>query len=123
MNITSHHAHLPPGTRPEIALLLCCARTRLDSEHIEQIRTLLREDLDWQYLMQAAHAQGVAPLLYRSLQANCLEAVPQTFLSQLRRHFHANALHNLFLASELLKISRLFEAHGIPVIPFTAVFI
>jgi hypothetical protein len=109
---------MPPGTRPEIALLLSCARTRVDSEHVEQIRTLLREDINWQYLMQAAQAQGVTPLLYRSLQTNCLEAVPQTFLSQLRRHFHANALHNLFLASELRKIFRLFEAHGIPVIPF-----
>src|SRR4029453_7722423 len=107
MNIALPHTHMPPGTRPEIALLLYCARTRVDSEHVEQIRTLLREDINWQYLMQAAQAQGVTPLLYRSLQTNCREAVPQTFLSQLRRHFHANALHNLFLASELLKIFRL----------------
>jgi hypothetical protein len=108
----------PPGTRPEIALLLCCARTRVDREGVEQIRTLLRADLDWQYLMQETRAQGVTPLLYRSLRSHCPEAIPQTILHQLQRHFHANAFHNLFLARELLKICKLFEAHGIPAIPF-----
>lgn len=120
IDIAPHHsAHrLPPGTRPEIALLLCCARTRVDSEHVEQIRTLLREDINWQYLIQVAHAQGVAPLLYRSLQTNCPEAIPQTVLDQLQRHFHVNALHNLFLTRELHQIYKWFEAQGIPVIPF-----
>ena len=124
MNIAPHHAHMPPDTRPEIALLLCCARTRLDSEHVEQIRTLLREDINWQYLMQAAHTQKVALLLYRSLQmygslqTNGLKAVPQTFLHQLRRYVQSYAFRNLFLMRELLKIFRVFETHGIPLIPF-----
>jgi Uncharacterised nucleotidyltransferase len=120
MDIAPHHsAHMPPpGTRPEIALLLCCARTRVDSGRVEQIRTLLRADLDWQYLIRETRTQGVMPLLYRSLHSNCPEAIPKTVLNQLQRHFHANAFHNLFLARELLKIFRLFEAQGIPVIPF-----
>ena len=120
MAISPHpSAHIPPSdTRPEIALLLCCARTRVDSERVEHIRTLLRAALDWQYLIRETRAQGVMPLLYRSLHANCPEAIPKTILHQLQRHFHANAFHNLFLARELLKICKLFEAHGIPVIPF-----
>lgn len=106
------------GTRPEIALLLCCARTRVDSDRVELIRTLLRADIDWQYLIRETRAQGVMPLVYRSLHSNCPEAIPKTILNQLQRHFHANAFHNLFLARELLKICKLFEAQGIPVIPF-----
>src|SRR4051812_50229545 len=101
MDIALPHTHMPPGTRPEIALLLSCARTRVDSEHVEQIRTLLREDINWQYLMQAVQAQGVTPLLYRSLQSNCLEAVSPTLSCQLRRAFSSNPPHHPFFASEI----------------------
>ena len=73
--------------RREVALLLQCARTFVDSAAAEQIRALLREDIDWQYLIQAAHAQGVTPLLYLSLHTNCPEAIPKPVLTQLQRYF------------------------------------
>ena len=95
------------NVRPEVRLLLYCARTRLDAERVEQIRTLLRGDIDWQYLIRMAHAQGMMPLLHRSLHTGCPEAVPKVISAQLQRHFHTNAFHNRFLTRELLKILKL----------------
>jgi hypothetical protein len=106
------------GTRPEAELLLCCARTRLDPESAGRIRTLVREPIDWHYLTRAASTHGVMPLLYWHLNAVCPEAVPGAILEQLRRHFHVNTFHNQFLTRELLKLLRLFGAHGIPAVPY-----
>lgn len=103
---------------PEAELLLCCARISTDAARAELINPLLQKGIDWQYLIRTAQAHGVIPLLYRSLHSSCPEAVPQNILDQLQRHFHANAFHNLFLFRELLKVLRLFEANGLPVIPF-----
>jgi hypothetical protein len=58
------------------------------------------------------------PLLYFNLNSTCPDAVPKTTLEQFRGYFHANALNNLFLASELLKLLHLFKDHGIPAIPY-----
>ncbi len=112
-------AQAPTATiRPEVRLLLHCARTRLDAERVEQIRTLLRGDIDWQYLIRMAQAHGVMPLLYRSLRKSCWEAIPKAVADQLQRLFHLNAFHNRFLTRELLKILKLCEARGLPAIPY-----
>lgn len=105
-------------TQPEVELLLCCARTCIDSKTAERIRNLLQNDIDWDYLIRTALCHKVMPLLYWSLNATCPEAVPKAILTQLRYYFHANAQNNLFLAGELLKLLNLLEAHGIPTIPF-----
>jgi len=106
------------ATRPEIELLFCCARTHIDSEIAERIRTLLQQDIDWAYLIQTAAQHGIIPLLYQSLNTTCPEAVPKVNLAQLRNYFHTNAQHNLFLTKELLKLLTLFKANGITVIPY-----
>lgn len=104
--------------RPEVELLLCCARTCIDSETAERIKTLLQEDIDWDYLIRTALSHGVMPLLYWSLNATCPEAVPNGRLAQLCDYFRINARRNLCLTRELLKLLNLLEAHGIPVIPY-----
>lgn len=104
--------------RPEAELLLCCARTRTDSEEAARIRALLGHDVDWDYLSRAAVENGVAPLLYRHLNAICPAAVPKRTLDQLRDNFHDNSRRNLFLTGELLRLLHLFETHKIPAIPF-----
>lgn len=106
------------GTRPEVDLLLCCARTYIDREIAERIKTLLQQDINWAYLIQTAAQHGIMPLLYCSLNTTCPETVPNTILSQLRNYCHSNASYNLLLTSELLKLLNLFETHEIPAIPF-----
>jgi hypothetical protein len=116
---STRSAEVPAAdTCPEIQLLLCCARTDVDAERAEQIRTLLRGDLDWAYVIRTAHQHRVMPLLYWNLHATCPEAVPETILAQLRHRFHANTVRNLFLTRELLTLLPMLEEHGIPAIPY-----
>ncbi len=104
--------------RPEIELLLCCARTYIDFARAERIKILLKEDLDWDYLIQIALWQGVIPLLYSSLNSTCPQLVPTSRLAKLSKYFQINARNNLFLTGELLKLLNSFQAHSIPVIPY-----
>lgn len=106
------------ATHPEIELILCCCRTAIDTATTQRIKTLLQHNIDWAYLVQTALRHGVMPLLYQSLQSTCPDAIPKTILEQLRNHFHANAMHNLFLTKELLKLLNLFQDHDICAIPF-----
>ncbi|HBB32694.1 MAG TPA: hypothetical protein DDZ80_09165 [Cyanobacteria bacterium UBA8803] len=104
--------------RPEIELLLCCARTQIDQVLRERIKILVRQEFDWKYLIQIASKHGMMSLLYQSLSATFPEAVPQVILHQLRQEFRRNALRNLSLSQELLKILDLFAAADIPVLGF-----
>lgn len=105
-------------TRPEIELLLCCARTQPSSEISQQIQNLVQQSIDWGFLLQTAARHKVLLLLYQNLKTLCPEAVPKPVLSELRNFFHTNAAHNLFRTQELLKILKLFQDNDIPAIPF-----
>jgi len=104
--------------RPEVDLLLCCARTCLDSRRADQVRALLHSKIDWPYLLRMAAAHGVTPLLYFHLHNTFPDLVPASILDQLHRQFLGNAAHNILLTEELLKLLRLFEKNAIPAIPF-----
>ena len=104
--------------RPEHELLLCCARTSRTSEIGARIKSLLKEELDWEYLLLTAHVHGMAPLLYWHLDAARPEGVPEDAFDRLQRHFRANSLQNLFLAGELVRLLKVFGAHGVPAVPY-----
>jgi hypothetical protein len=105
-------------TRPEIRLLLCCARTHVDSDRAEEMKTVLRGEMDWTFLVRTALQHRVIPLLYWNLAATCPEVVPEIVLAELQRGFHAIMMRNLFLVRELLTLLSMLEAHGIPAIPY-----
>ncbi len=106
------------NARPEIQLLLCCARTHLNHSTTERIKALVQEDIDWEYLIQTAYIHRVIPLVYLSLSKICPQSVPATFLQQLQQDQYQRTQRNLILTSKLLKLLELFEANSIPVIPF-----
>jgi Uncharacterised nucleotidyltransferase len=103
---------------PEVELILCCARTRPDSESAARIEALLQQRLDWRRLLQIAHEHGMVPLLYWHLNGTLPEAVPEAVLNDLREHFRVNGLRNLALTAELRRILTVLESRGIPVIPY-----
>ena len=115
MNEISRHMNT---FRPEVCLLLDCARTGMGAQRSARIKTLVSKDIEWAYLSRMARGHGVMPLLYRSLNSICSEAVPKTTLEELQEHFYANAGRNLFLAKELIKLLHLLQSHAIPAIPY-----
>lgn len=105
-------------TRPEVEVLLICARTQMGSANSERLKVLLQEDIDWPELIRMATQHGVMPLLYWSLNTTYPEAVPKVTLAKLRNDFHLQARRSLLLSGELVRLLHLFEAQGIPVLPF-----
>ena len=116
--LTQRSAKAPAANRPEVELLLCCARTCIDSATAEQVKTLLQQDIDWTYLIETAAFHQVIPLLYQSLKNNYAEEVPDAILNLLRSYFYANGRRNFFLTNELLKLLNLFKEHDISAIPY-----
>ena len=104
--------------RPEIELLLCCARRSLDNGRVERIGALIRGGMDWAYLLRQAELHAVMPLLCWHLTRNCPDAIPRPILEQLRDYFHSNARSNLLLTEELLSLLDLLATHGVRAIPF-----
>jgi len=102
----------------EVALLLHCARTRLDSQHVQHVRTLLRENLDWAYVIRMAIRHGVMPLLYWNLNKACPDFVPPNTFQRLRTNFFQISARNLSLSGELLKVLQHLKEQGITAIPF-----
>ncbi len=106
------------GATNEVELLLCCARVHMDSRIAERGKALIRGGVDWSEVERTAIYHGVTHLLYRNVRAVCPEAVPQDVLVRLQSYFHAKALHNDFLAKELLEILDLFDGRGIRALAF-----
>lgn len=108
----------PRETRLEDDLLVSLARIIIDVQRTEKIKLLLRNNIDWPYLIQMALRHGVVPLLYRNLKSIQPEAIPGDVLDQLRKYFLVNVGRNLFLNEELIRLLNLFASHGIQAIPY-----
>ncbi len=104
--------------QPELQVLLCCARARLEPADAERLTDLLRRELDWESLLDRASSLRVLPLLASHLLRPRLSTVPQSVQDRLREFAQANTRRNLFLTGELLKLLKLFDAHSISAIPY-----
>ncbi len=94
----------------ENELILCIARRG-------ELRHLLRQQLDWDYLFATAQAHGLLPLLHKHL-SYVSDLVPAHFLSRLKRESVANSQTVLHLIGKQLRVYKLFKEHGIPVAIF-----
>jgi len=108
----------PVSLRPEAQLLVACAKTLIDAETASRIEILLRQNLDWEYLVQKALANRVMPLLSSNLLQVGLGAVPLNILKDLQEYLQTHARHNLGQTRMLVKLLRLLEEHGISALPF-----
>jgi Uncharacterised nucleotidyltransferase len=104
--------------RREDELLLRCVRSHIDPPEADRLESLASQEIDWEYVIQAALAHRVLPLLYHSLHNSCPNAVPNLIMRQLRELYQSNARRNLFLSRELLTLLKLLESHGIGAIAF-----
>ena len=117
-NTLADYQTLELTNEPEIELLLCCARTRLDEKITKDIKTLVQSEIDWDYLLEIAQQHGVIPLLYQSLTNTCQGIVPQSIWSELQWQFQTNALRNQLMCQKLIEIINLFNSHDINAISF-----
>ncbi len=105
----------------EMELLLCCARTHLDSGQSEHLQTLITQDLNWSLVLRLAEIHGVLPLLtwhLQKLQRSLYLDENKTVQDFLEHFFRLNLSRNLLLTSELLKLVNKFESEQISVLSF-----
>ena len=100
----------------ENKLILLYCNTSMNSQ--EQINKLLKEDINWEYIIHVGHSHRILPLLYHRLKNIESEAIPQFILKQLKNNFYNNAQRNLFLTQELLRLLDIFKRNNIIAIPF-----
>ncbi len=103
--------------RPEIQLLLNCARTRFDPYIRDRIASLLAGDIDWARLIGTALAQRVTPLLYNAFIHTNSPRVPPDVLDALGLYCTEGRERSAYLARELLAIADDMEREEIPLIP------
>jgi putative nucleotidyltransferase-like protein len=93
-------------------LLLYIARRDTDPDHL---RTLIKHDLDWDYLIAVAYAHGLLPLLHKHMAT---DLVPAQILSRLKRESVANSQNVLHLTARQLRVYKLFKENNVPVAIF-----
>ena len=104
--------------RDEYRILLLCARTRVDSQQRDQIRALVRKQLDWDFIITKAQPHALIPLLYRNLNKYCADMVPSSVLQQLGSDNKVNAERNRKNTAEMIRVLREFKAAGISAVPY-----
>jgi hypothetical protein len=104
--------------RPELELILCCARTRLDEAAGRRVSALLRGGMNWSDVVATAFQHHVAPLLYENLSLTTEELVPTVWLDSMRQYARESSGLALHLLSELLRIHEIFEAEQLSLIPY-----
>ncbi len=107
-----------PEIRDEFRLLLLCARTRVEPQQRELIRSLALKQLDWHFILAKAHPHALIPLLYRNLSELCPDRVPPAVLQQLESDYKVISERNRANTAELIKVLRSMESAGIRAIPY-----
>src|ERR1044072_4596053 len=102
----------------EQRILVCVARRDLTTEKQSELRQLVGQDLDWDYLRSTAKIHGLIPLLHKHLRAYARDLISVEMLATLRQASIANTQEVLFLISKLHQVHSLFQENGIA----TAVF-
>ncbi|QXD16145.1 nucleotidyltransferase family protein [Rhodocaloribacter litoris] len=100
-----------PGN--EFELVVRCARVHRSEADEHRLHRLFQHGIDWPLVIRLAAYHNVRPLLYDTLRRLPSGTIPEEVLQNLGRQVHAIAAFNAFLAGELVRLARLFEARGI----------
>lgn len=100
-------------SRPEHELLLCVARRQLELSDVAKVQSLLRAQLDWDYVVNLARDHGVLPLLSKHLNESSREFLPPKVISTLKRESVTNTQSVLHLVAKTLKASKALNDSGI----------
>lgn len=102
----------------EHELLLRCVSVANSHENAESIQCLAVGEIDWHHLLRLARQHQVAPLLYKTLSRSCGEIIPAIVAQTLCGLFRDNAVRNLLLCRELLRVLDGLKRHGVLTLPF-----
>ncbi|MDD1693492.1 MAG: nucleotidyltransferase family protein [Methanoregula sp.] len=102
----------------EINLVLTCAKGSVNNNNRETITTLLRKELNWDFIYRQAERHKLIPVLYYNLKASAPEMVPEHILSRMSGIYLLSMKRSIIQISELLKVIQLGKEHEIPFISY-----
>jgi hypothetical protein len=102
----------------ENELLLAVARRELNPVAVVEVRELVRQPLDWDYVLATAFSHGLIPLVQKNLTTSAADLVPVEVMGRLKRETVANSQSVLHLIGKQLKVYRLLKEAGIRVAIF-----
>jgi len=102
----------------EVAILLACARMRLEASDKVRIRELLDLKPDWDRLTSLAIFHRLTSFAYLHLSSLGTDEVPAQTLEFLKARFYQNAGEALRQTGELLKVLNLLNGNGILAVPY-----
>jgi hypothetical protein len=102
----------------EAEVLLCAASVRPAAERIDRLRALLTQDLDWDWLREAAAHHCIESMLYWHLSRAGLDAVPENATAALKQSYARVVQCNMLFVQELLHLVKLLSDASIPVVPY-----
>jgi hypothetical protein len=104
--------------RQEHSFLLCCVRTFLKLESSDKLVAMVRNSIDWEYLIQTSEKHGLMPFLY----ITCKDIYPANMNDMVKEKLYnkycANRQRNLLLTGELIRLQHLFQSNEISTVPF-----
>ncbi len=105
-----------PSFTPEQELLLWLIR--VDHTKDQRAAEILSAGVDWNYVRKTAIQHGIIPLLYKKLKNEMSDLVPSKELEEFRTLFMANAVRNLRMTQQLIKVLDHLSDAGIEAMPF-----
>ena len=101
----------------EQKLILYCSQARTNEADLNRIKALSTLSLDWNYVLETARLNMVAPLLYYNLRKiHQHHNIPLNTMDQLKKAYLSNTAKNMYLCNELCRLIGEFAAKHIDVI-------
>ncbi len=96
----------------------------LDTQLPETATVLQMQDGDWDYLLKIAREHRLGAMLHHRLKRDDLvHVIPERVLTYLKTAHRNSALRSLVVYRELVKVTRLLEAEGIPSIALKGAYL
>ncbi len=108
----------PETSDAEAQVLLCLTRVGDQNERGPSLRRIIESGVDWDELLNLAHAARLQVQLHDRLRAECPDLVPSEVSDRLEPIANQRKLFAMHLTGELAKLLEDCRAEGVEVIPY-----
>jgi hypothetical protein len=112
---------MPEDLTPEDQLCLLLARGRFSPDVAKRAVDRLEAGLRYDVLLERARTHGLIPLVYHRLRALDFRGILPPARRELTDTFAINAIRNVLLTQELVRVLAQLGAAGVPVIPLKGI--
>jgi hypothetical protein len=96
--------------KTEHQLILQLLKTNSDQTNLTE---LVKQPIDWKYLLESANEHCIIPLIYKELERNLKDKIPSDVLSKLKLRYLKISKRNFFLSTQVIKIMLELQRHDL----------